>query len=96
MIRKLTISGILKYGFQLVIVELSTMISIYLIRLIIDYISSPSSYSLSSSLLLFTTFCLFRLVAILARNYYDLHVYNYYKYVENALRCWIYRDMCGI
>ena len=27
------------------------------------------------------------------RNYYDLHVYNYFKYVENAIKAYLYRDV---
>lgn len=27
------------------------------------------------------------------RNYYDLHVYNYFKYVENAIKAWLYTDV---
>jgi len=35
---KLTIEGMVKYGFQLVTVELCTIAAIYIIRLIIDYL----------------------------------------------------------
>lgn len=27
------------------------------------------------------------------RNYYDLHVYNFFKYVENAIKAWLYTDV---
>ena len=37
-IKKLTITGIAKYSLQLVVVEVSMIISIYMIRVIIDYI----------------------------------------------------------
>jgi hypothetical protein len=33
------------------------------------------------------------MIAISMRNYYDLHVYNYFKYVENAIKAWLYRDV---
>ena len=36
---KLTIKGMLKYGVQLVAVELCTIAAIYIIRLIIDYLN---------------------------------------------------------
>jgi ABC-type multidrug transport system fused ATPase/permease subunit len=42
---------------------------------------------------LFIAFCLFRLIAIVLRNYYDLHVYNYFKYVENAIKAQLYTDV---
>ena len=33
------------------------------------------------------------MVAIAMRNYYDLHVYNYFKYVENAIKAYLFRDL---
>jgi len=33
------------------------------------------------------------MVAIAMRNYYDLHVYNYFKYVENAIKAYLFRDV---
>ena len=35
---KLTMEGMIKYGFQLTVVEVSTIFAIYMIRLIIDYL----------------------------------------------------------
>jgi len=35
---KLTMQGMMTYGFQLTVVELSTIVGIYTIRLIIDYL----------------------------------------------------------
>lgn len=69
--------------------------SIYLIRVIIDFIQTMSSEEYPSwySYTLFIGFCLFRLIAIVMRNYYDLHVYNYFKYVENAIKAWLFRDV---
>ena len=29
----------------------------------------------------------------MVRNYYDLHVYNYYRYVQTAIQCWIFEDI---
>jgi ABC-type siderophore export system fused ATPase/permease subunit len=51
---------------------------------------SAEAYSGWYSYFLFFGFCLFRLIAIIMRNYYDLHVYNYFKYVENAIKLWLY------
>lgn len=78
---KLTIKGMLKYGFQLVIVELCTIAAIYIIRLIIDYLHEHNTPFVNYNWFLLLTFTLFRFAAILVRNYYDLHVYNYYRYV---------------
>lgn len=80
---------------QLVVVEVSTIISIYLIRVIIDYIKDQATghYASWYPYALFICFCVFRLVAISMRNYYDLHVYNYFKYVENAIKSWLYTDV---
>ncbi len=63
-----------------------------MIRVIIDYLqnSGKEVYSTWYPYLLFAVFCIFRLVAISMRNYYDLHVYNYFKYVENAIKAWLY------
>ena len=75
--------------------EVSTIISIYMIRVIIDYIkdSATATYPSWYPYFLFVGFCFFRLVAIAMRNYYDLHVYNYFKYVENAIKAWLYKDV---
>ena len=54
---------------------------------------NSQTYPAWYSLMLFSVFCIFRLVAIVMRNYYDLHVYNYFKYVENAIKAWLYRDL---
>ena len=43
--------------------------------------------------MLFIAFCVFRMIAIAMRNYYDLHVYNYFKYVENAIKAYLFRDV---
>lgn len=73
--------------------ELATIVSIYLIRVIIEYLENPTDYPGWYSYTIFLSFCIFRLIAIVARNYYDFHVYNFYKYVENAIRCWLFSDL---
>ena len=80
-IRKLTIWGIFKYGMQLSIVEISTLGSIYVFKLIIDFLGEPESYSQNYAYGLFGAFAALRMLTILARSYYDLHVYNYFKFV---------------
>jgi nitrate reductase NapE component len=73
----------------------STIVSIYMIRVIIDYLQNQTHQTYPSwySSVLFLVFCLFRMIAISIRGYYDLHVYNYFKYVENAIKAWLYRDV---
>lgn len=71
----------MKYGFQLVIAELFTIAAIYNIRLIIDFLKSGDSPIAYYNIVIFTTFFGFRLLAVIIRNYYDLHVYNFFRYV---------------
>lgn len=74
-----------KYGFQLVTVELLTISAIYLVRLIIDYLNSREEPIPNYNIWLFVGFCLLRWFAILIRNYYDLHVYNFFRFVQTAI-----------
>lgn len=92
----LTIRGMVKYGLQLTVVELSTIAAIYMIRLIIDYLHEPMNSYQGYSIVLFTCFTLSRLIAILVRNYYDLHVYNHYRFIQTAVQAWIYEDIQNI
>lgn len=82
---KLTVKGMLKYGVQLVTVELCTIAAIYIIRLIIDYLHEHDQPFVNYNWFLLLTFTVFRFAAILVRNYYDLHVFNYYRYVQTAI-----------
>jgi hypothetical protein len=70
-----------RYGFQLTLVELFTIAAIYNIRLIIDYLHNQVELVPNYNIWLFLSFGLLRLLAILIRNYYDLHVYNFYRFV---------------
>ena len=90
---KLTIQGMLKYGFQLAVVELSTMAAIYSIRLIIDYLHDHIEPFGRYHVALFFSFNFFRMVAILVRNYYDLHVYNYFRFVQTAIQAWVFEEV---
>jgi hypothetical protein len=83
----------LKYGFQLAVVELCTIAAIYSIRLIIDYLYTQKAPCAHYGLWLFIGFSLFRLVSILVRNYYDLHVYNFFRFVETAIQAWIFEEV---
>ena len=74
-------------------VELSTIAAIYSIRLIIDYLYTQKAPVAHYSIWLFIGFNLFRLVAILVRNHYDLHVYNYFRFVQTAIQAWIFEEV---
>lgn len=87
--------GILWYGGQLFVCEISSITSIYLLKLIIDHLASEER-SLSWGILLFVLFTTFRLLAILARGYYDLHVYNYFKFVTTKVQCWLFEAVCNL
>ena len=65
-----------------------------MIRAIIEYLQTVDSYPSWYPYAIFVGFCSFRYLAIVARNYYDFHVYNYFKFVENAIRAWLYTDLC--
>lgn len=60
---------------------MGTILSIYCLKLIIDHLNSPSP-ELWYGALLFTVFTVGRLAAVVARGYYDLHVYNYFRFVQ--------------
>ena len=56
----------------------------------------PDSYSDTYAYGLFLAFAFLRLVQILARSYYDLHVYNYFRFVQTKIQCWIFELTCGM
>ena len=80
-IKALTKWGVFKYGLQLCLVETSTLASIFVFKLMIDFLGDPSAYSDNYAHWLFAAFACLRIITILARSYYDLHVYNYFKFV---------------
>jgi len=94
-IRRLTIQGILKYGGQLCIVEMGSILSIYFLKLIIDHLNSPKPDALYG-VYLFFVFTIGRLAAVVARGYYDLHVYNYFKFVQTQIQCWLFELACNL
>ena len=78
----------MRYGAQLAAVELLTIAAIYSIKLIIDFLGKQRDGSAGGqeyALYLFVTFCLTRIFAILIRNYYDLHVYNFFRFVQTPI-----------
>ena len=81
-IKSLVRWGILSYGVLLSIVEVATFGSILVFKLIIDFLTHPEKFSDENSpYYLFGAFATFRMISILVRSYYDLHVYNYFKFV---------------
>jgi hypothetical protein len=73
--------GLIKFGGQLAIVEITTVGSIFMLKVIIDMMKDPEDYSQTFRIFIFLGFTLLRLVSIFARSYYDLDVYNYFRYV---------------
>ena len=45
---------------------------------------------------LFVTFTALRFTAMIARGYYDLHVYNYYKYITTQVQCILFEFICKL
>ena len=68
MVMKLTVDGIFKYGAILCMVEMSTLASIFIFKLIIDLLKDPSAASYQYQLGLFLGFCMTRMVTIFARS----------------------------
>ena len=83
-IKQMVKRGILVYGGQLFVCEFSSITSIYLLKLIIDHLSSEDR-EFGYGVLLFVLFTLFRLTADMARGYYDMHVYNYFRFVTTKV-----------
>ena len=81
MVMKLTKRGIFKYGAVLCIVEISTLGSILMFKFMIDFLENPNDKSKEYAIGIFAAFCTLRLVTIFSRSYYDLHVYNYFRFV---------------
>ena len=96
MVMKLTVEGIFKYGSALCVVEVSTLASIYIFKLMIDLLKDPLAYSYDYQVGIFLGFCFMRLVTIFARSWYDLHVYNYFRFVQTQLQCWLFELVCSL
>ena len=78
---KMTRYGIVKYGLQLCLVETSTLGSIFVFKLMIDYLKDQEAYDRAYAIILFCVFCVLRIVTILSRSYYDHHVFVYFRFV---------------
>ena len=95
-INRLTLRGILVYGGELCIVEISTLGSILMFKLMIDYLKEPALYSDTYAYGIFAVFATLRMITMMARSYYDLHVYNYFRFVQTKIQCWIFDMTCNM
>jgi hypothetical protein len=95
-IKDLVRHGIYKFGFQLSIVEVTSVSSILMLKLIIDCLKSPEDYSLGYKIMIFVVFTLLRLTSIFARSYYDLDVYNYFRYAQTKMQVWLFDLTCDL
>ena len=81
----MTIHGTIKYGMQLCVCEISTLGSILCFKQMIDYLKEPDEHSTAYAIALFCMFASLRMVTILSRSYYDMHVYNYFRFVQTKI-----------
>ena len=95
-IGRMTRYGILKFGLQLCLMETTTLGSIFVFKLMIDYLKDPKEYGQTYAVGLFCLFCALRLVSLLARSYYDMHVYNYFRFVQTKIQCWLFELTCSL
>ena len=96
MVMRLTVDGIFKYGSVLCIVEVTTLASIYCFKLMIDLLKDPFAQPYEYKVGLFAVFCVARFLTVLARSYYDTHVYNYFRFVQTRMQCWLFELVCGL
>ena len=96
MVMRLTVDGIFKYGGVLCIVETTTLASIYCFKLMIDLLKDPFAQPYEYKVGLFALFCVARFLTVLARSYYDTHVYNYFRFVQTRIQCWLFELVCSL
>lgn len=92
----MTRNGIIKFGFQLCLMEITTLASIIVFKLMIDYLKDPEEYSQAQAVGLFCLFAALRIVTILTRSYYDMHVYNYFRFAQTKIQCWLFELTCSL
>lgn len=93
---RMTRVGTIRYGFQLCLIEVATLSSIICFKYMIDFLKSPDDFSQAYAISLFAIFTLLRLVAILTRSYYDMHVYNYFRFAQTKIQCWLFDLTCDL
>ena len=80
-IKRMTMAGILRYGMTLCLTETSTLGSILCFKFMIDFLKDPDEYKTAYAIILYCCFAVLRLVTILSRSYYDMHVFTYFRFV---------------
>ena len=95
-IMRMTKIGTFKYGLVLFIIEISTLGSIVVFKFMIDFMKEPEEYGQTYAITLFLLFTILRLIAILGRSYYDMHVYNYFRFVQTKVQCWLFELICEL
>ena len=88
--------GTIKYGLMLCVIEITTLGSIIVFKFMIDFLKEPQDYSQTYAIALFLIFSILRLVALLIRSYYDMHVYNYFRFVQTKIQCWLFELTCEL
>lgn len=92
----MTLYGTLRYGMVLCIVEITMLGSIFCFKLMIDYLEEPYEHGRAYAVFLFILFAICRLLTVLGRSYYDLHVYNYFRFVQTKIQCWLFDLTCSL
>ena len=95
-IKRMTRAGVIKYGLQLCVVEITTLSSIIVFKLMIEYLKEPEEYSKAYAVALFCLFAGLRMLTIVSRCYYDMHVYNYFRFVQTKIQCWLFEMTCSL
>ena len=95
-IREMTLYGTLKYGMVLCIVEITMLGSIFCFKLMIDYLEEPHEHGRAYAVFLFILFAICRILTVLGRSHYDLHVYNYFRFVQTKIQCWLFDLTCSL
>jgi hypothetical protein len=81
---------------MLTVMEMSTLGSVCLLKLIIDYLNDPASFDKAFKFKILSAFLGLRLLSVLVRMYYDLHVYNYFRFVQTKIQCWLFDMTCDL
>ena len=92
----MTRDGTLKYGLALCVVEVTTLFSIIIFKLMIDYLKEPTDYGKSYAYFLFFTFTILRITTIVGRSWYDMHVYNHFRFIQTKVQCWLFDLTCNL
>ena len=64
--------------------------------MMIDYLKEPAAHGETYAYSLFCLFAGLRITTILTRSYYDMHVYNYFRFVQTKIQCWLFELTCDL